>query len=136
MEATTYLNPTQEAGRDFIMRGIEGPVVMLNLLRFREVADYSANPELAPQTQISGAQAYNLYMAHTLPFLHKSGGEILFLGQGGPLLIGPTSECWDCAMLVRSKQRAVVPGLCGRSGLSVGPRGTVPRRSRIRASCL
>jgi len=35
---TAYLEPTQEAGRAFVMRGIEGEVVMLNLLRFREVA--------------------------------------------------------------------------------------------------
>ncbi len=97
----TYLNPTQEAGRDFILRGIEGEVVMLNLLRFREVADYSAHPELAPKSPISGAEAYDLYMIHTLPFLRKSGGQVLFLGEGGPFLIGPTGERWDCMMLVR-----------------------------------
>lgn len=52
---TAYLEPTQESGRDFVMRGIAGPVVMLNLLRFRAVADYSATPELAPAAPISGA---------------------------------------------------------------------------------
>jgi hypothetical protein len=36
---TRHLDPTQEAGRDFVMLGIAGPVVMLNPLRFREVAD-------------------------------------------------------------------------------------------------
>ena len=30
------------------MRGIPGAVVMLNLLRFRAIADYPATPELAP----------------------------------------------------------------------------------------
>jgi hypothetical protein len=38
---------------------IEGGLVMLNLLRFREVADYSANPELAPAAPISGAEAFD-----------------------------------------------------------------------------
>ena len=38
---------------------------------------------------------------HRLPFLTGSGGELLFLGQGGPWLIGPEAERWDCAMLVR-----------------------------------
>ena len=44
----THLEPAQEAGRDFFNRGITGPVVMLNLLRFRAIADYAATPELAP----------------------------------------------------------------------------------------
>ena len=38
---------------------IEGGLVMLNLLRFREVADYSANPELAPAAPISGAEDFD-----------------------------------------------------------------------------
>jgi len=49
-----YLEPTFEAGRDLVMRAIAGPVVMLNLLRFRAVADYSATPGLAPDAPISG----------------------------------------------------------------------------------
>jgi hypothetical protein len=85
------------------MRQITGPVVMLNLLRFREIADYSASLEIAPETPISGAAAYQLYMDHTLPFLRKSGGELIFFGKGGPFLIGPTSERWDAAMLVRQR---------------------------------
>src|SRR5579872_3219951 len=98
---TVYLDPTQDAGRAFLNRGVKGPVVMLNLLRFREVADYSANPELAPARAISGAEAYDLYVAHTLPHLAMKGGELLFLGDGGRFLIGPEEERWDRAMLVR-----------------------------------
>lgn len=96
-----YLDPTQESGRAFFMRGITGPVVMLNLLRFREVADYSAAPRLAPETPISGAEAYRRYIEHTLPHLERSGGSLLFLGKGGNFLIGPTDERWDAALLVR-----------------------------------
>ena len=97
----TYLEPTQESGRALFLRGIEGPVVMLNLLRLRDVADYSANPELAPDQPISGAEAYDRYIAHTLPHLADSGGSLLFLGEGGPFLIGPEGERWDRAMLVQ-----------------------------------
>ncbi len=101
MTTQTYLEPTQESGRALFVRGISGPVVMLNLLRFRAVADYSANPELAPASPISGEAAYRLYMAHTLPYLHASGGELLFYGKGGGFLIGPGDERWDAAMLIR-----------------------------------
>jgi hypothetical protein len=98
---TAYLEPTREAGRALLLRGLEGPMVMLNLLRFREVADYSASPALAPPAPISGAEAYDRYVAHTLPLLEASGGDLLFAGNGGAFLIGPTEERWDRAMLVR-----------------------------------
>ena len=96
-----YLMPTQDAGRKFIMRQIEGSVVMLNLIRYRKTADYSASPELAPKEAISGENAFQIYIDHTLPFLQKSGGEILFLGDGGDFLIGPANEKWDLVMLIK-----------------------------------
>jgi hypothetical protein len=98
------LEPTPEAGRAFFggeAGRTTGSVVMLNLLRFRAVADYSLTPALAPASPISGADAYARYMAHTAPHLTASGGEVLFYGQGGDFLIGPSDERWDAAMLVR-----------------------------------
>jgi hypothetical protein len=100
-EPIHYLEPTQASGRAFAARAGAGAVIMLNLLRFREVADYSAHPELAPETPIGGAAAYERYVAHTLPHLRASGGDVLFLGEGGPFLIGPPRERWDRVMLVR-----------------------------------
>ena len=97
----TYLEPTQSAARDLILRGITGPVTMLNLLRFRAQADYAATPHLAPPSPITGAQAFDRYIAHTLPFLRETGGELVFLGAGGGFLIGPADEHWDMAMMVR-----------------------------------
>ena len=102
----TYLEPTQESGRAFFTRGITGSVVMLNLLRYREVADYSATPELAPAEPITGEAAYRLYMEHTKPHLEKSGGKVLFFGRGGSFLIGPADERWDAAMLVQQSSPA------------------------------
>lgn len=96
-----YLEPTQEAGRAFLQREIAGQVVMLNLLRFRQVADYSAHPALAPAAPISGAEAFDRYVAHTLPFLRRSGGDLMLFGEGGAFLIGPPEERWDRVMLVR-----------------------------------
>jgi len=83
------------------MRQIEGSIVMLNLIRFREIADFSATPELIPTEPISGKSAYQLYIEHTLPFLTELGGEILFMGEGGAFLIGPKNERWDSVLLIR-----------------------------------
>ncbi len=95
-----YLEVSEAAGRSFVLRGITGPVVMLNLLRFRDVADYSAAPDLAPDHPITGAEAYQRYTDETAPFLAASGGKVLFAGTGGPWLIGPGDETWDYALLV------------------------------------
>ena len=45
-DGRTYLEPSGAAASAFFSRPPPGSVVMLNLLRFREVADYSASPEL------------------------------------------------------------------------------------------
>ena len=99
----TFLEPTQAAGAALFRRDIPGEIVMLNLLRFREVADYSANPDLQPDEPISGRAAYQKYIDFTLPFLTASGGGIVFLGEGGNYFIGPQDEQWDMALLIRQK---------------------------------
>jgi uncharacterized protein (DUF1330 family) len=102
----TYLEPTQESGRAFFMRGMTGRVVMLNLLRYRAFADYSATPQLAPATPVTGEAAYRLYMEHTMPYLEQSGGRLIFFGRGGGFLVGPENERWDAAMLVEQASTA------------------------------
>ncbi|WP_220272233.1 DUF1330 domain-containing protein [Sphingorhabdus pulchriflava] len=97
---------TDAAGRAFFMRNIQGPVMMLNLLRFRATADYSASPELAPDAPITGEQAFQRYIDHTKPYLAASGGKIRFLGKGGSWLIGPEDEAWDMAMLIEQESVA------------------------------
>lgn len=102
----TYLEPTQQSGRAFFMRGMTGRVVMLNLLRYRAFADYSATPQLAPASTITGEEAYRLYMEHTMPYLEQSGGRVIFFGRGGGFLVGPENERWDAAMLVEQASTA------------------------------
>ena len=47
-EKNVYIDPTDENGAALFRRQIGGEVVMLNLLRFRSVADYTGFPDLAP----------------------------------------------------------------------------------------
>lgn len=96
-----YLDPTDDSVRRPFQRRIAGPVTMVNLLRLREWADYSAFPELAPPAPITGRDAYDRYIAHTLPFLTATGGSVQFIGAGGPTLVGPDDERWDVVLLVR-----------------------------------
>ena len=96
-----HIDPTDQSAVALFRRNIEGPFVMLNLLRFREIADYSGFPRLAPSGPISGEEAYDLYVRHTIPFLIASGGSVEFFGTGGPLFVGPAEERWDAVMLIR-----------------------------------
>lgn len=105
-EQERFLDVTRQAAADLFARDIQGAVLMLNLLRFRDMADYSASPELMPENPISGKQAYQHYIDHTLPLLRESGGDLILLGHGGNFLIGPQRERWDLVMLVRQKSLA------------------------------
>jgi len=96
-----HLDPSDDGVRQLLGRNIQGRLVMLNLLRFRDFADYSAFPDLAPPEPISGSAAYDRYVRHTRPILEANGGSIEFFGTGGHYFVGPADERWDLAMLIR-----------------------------------
>lgn len=98
-----YIEVTDESGAALFASNISGEVVMLNMLRFRDIADYSEFPDLAPDSPISGQEAYQRYVAHTLPLLQAAGGSLVYSGSGGAYLIGPSDEQWDLVLLVRHK---------------------------------
>ena len=102
-DSPRYLDVRPDAVRELFARAPTGPIVMLNLIRLRTVADYASNAAAAPPGPISGRAAFDRYIEETLPLLRKSGGELLFLGNGAGFLIGPADERWDVAMLVRQK---------------------------------
>ncbi|MFZ0546721.1 MAG: hypothetical protein WAM60_14845 [Candidatus Promineifilaceae bacterium] len=95
-----YILPTQEAMQEIVFR-FDGPFVMLNLYRLREVADYSANPEFAPETPISGRELFDQYASVMDEHLAEVGAERVFLANGGSCLIGPSDERWDIIQFVR-----------------------------------
>jgi uncharacterized protein (DUF1330 family) len=100
---TNYLNPTNESAKQLFSKLIIGEVIMLNLLRFKEIADYSTFPDIAPKTPITGKEAYQIYINQTFPFLEKSGGEIMLLGKSEHFFIGPMEEKWDLVMIIKQK---------------------------------
>ena len=101
-----HIHPNPDAFAALVRNHPDGPVVMLNLLRFRAEADYSASPELAPDTPISGAAAYKRYARHATPLLTEAGSEVLWAGLASATLIGPVDERWDHVLLVRHRSVA------------------------------
>ncbi|WP_420573556.1 DUF1330 domain-containing protein [Kordia sp.] len=98
---STYIDATPDAGKDFYQNFHDkGKVVMLNLLKFRKIADYSNIEALKPESDITGEEAYQLYIENTLPELKKAGGRIIYFGKSNSFLIGPESEKWDAVLVV------------------------------------
>jgi uncharacterized protein (DUF1330 family) len=102
----TFLDVSPAQGAAFFGTPDEGEVVMLNLLRFRDRADYSLAPGLEPEGGCSGRAAYDRYMRDMAPLLEASGGEVLFSGTSAAFLIGPQDEAWDHVLLVRQASKA------------------------------
>ena len=79
-----------------------GPVVMLNLLKFRERAQYRdgrADP-------ISGREAYMRYADAMQRIVEGAGGRFLFSGDVQGLVIGAVDELWDLVGIVEYPSRA------------------------------
>ena len=68
----------------------EGPVVMLNLLKFKEG---------------SGALEYATYGAVARKLIEEGGGHVLYSGRVDQLLVGETED-WDAIALVEYPSKA------------------------------
>jgi uncharacterized protein (DUF1330 family) len=78
------------------------PVVMLNLLRFRDEAWY---PQDAPHPPCSGREAYARYGEAAFRHVRAVGGEPVLQGTPELAVIGPDGE-WDEVVVVRYPSRA------------------------------
>jgi uncharacterized protein (DUF1330 family) len=74
------------------------PVVMLNLLKFRELAEY---PTELQQEPCSGPEAFIRYGQAVAPLIEACGGEQLWQGRQAAMLIGPQDKQWHLAVLVK-----------------------------------
>ncbi|RKN78173.1 DUF1330 domain-containing protein [Ulvibacterium marinum] len=97
----TYIGPTDESQKEFYLqfKG-KGPITMLNLVKFKPIAEYSGTGMPQAKERISGKEAYAKYLELTLPVMKKAGGNIKFYGSCGDFLIGPENKGWDAVLLV------------------------------------
>jgi len=78
------------------------PIIMLNLLRYREQADYVDYPgELA----CSGKEAYQRYAVKAMACIESVGGTVCFAGAAQTVVIGPEGEQWDDVFLIQYPSR-------------------------------
>lgn len=71
--------------------------VMLNMLRFNDVATYQPTDPEYSQPRISGREAYLRYFMQNRP--NSAPGGIIFEGSHVQMLIAPPNERWDLIFL-------------------------------------
>jgi uncharacterized protein (DUF1330 family) len=84
--------PTESQLQELASMPADEPVVMLNLLRFKDQAS-------APDEGMTGQEAYERYGLEAAPFLTKVGGRMLNGAVARQVVIGPEGE-WDMVLLV------------------------------------
>ncbi len=91
MEVRNSVYPSEEQMHGFLQPGPEGPIYMVNLLKFKDLAAYEDGRE----TQLSGKEAYQLYGAGVSQLLKEFGGGVVFSGEVNRLMLGEVEDLWD-----------------------------------------
>ena len=85
------------------------PVIMINLLRFRDRADYGQRSDVSP---CSGREAYyGRYAPVSSPLVQADGAKIFWLGRVLAGVISPPDERWDDVLLVQYPSFSVLQKL-------------------------
>ena len=95
MEVHNKLEPSEEQIQGFLDPNAKGPICMVNLLKFRDRAEYADGRE----TQLTGFEAYALYSEGVVHCLKAVGGYIGFNGPVERLMLGEVEDMWDLVAL-------------------------------------
>ncbi len=101
MKVNNKVTPTEEQIKGFFEPGAEGPIYMLNLLKFKDNAEYPDGQE----TDLSGAEAYALYGAEVSKILINLGGGGMFNAKVERLMLGEVEDLWDMVAIAMYPSR-------------------------------
>ena len=91
MEVINRVIPNEDQIKGFLEPGPDGPIYMVNLLRFKDKAEYADGRE----TDLTGEQAYALYGQEVLKLLPTFGGGGMFNVSVERLMLGEVEDLWD-----------------------------------------
>ncbi|WP_343575118.1 DUF1330 domain-containing protein [Mycobacterium sp.] len=140
MDVENHVYPPRSRVEALLADGSADRVVMLNLLKFREKAEYADGRA----GDLSGREAYDLYGVAMQAIVQNNGGRVLFGGDIASAVIGEVGEMWDTCVLVEYPSAAAfatlvtspevmaasvhrVAGLKGQLLLRLTQRDTIPR---------
>lgn len=95
-----HIKPTREQIKRLAESADDGPVVMLNLLRFAKSASGEGTG--------SGADSYETYGDKMRDIMASRGIKLLWRGRGDQVIIGDDEgDAWDMVLLVEYPSRKV-----------------------------
>ena len=104
MEVHNAVTPTAEQIEEFLAPDAAGPIFMVNLLKFKERAEYEDGRE----TPLSGREAYALYAAEVAKVITEVGGKLIFGANVERLMLGEVEELWDQVAIAMYPSRAAM----------------------------
>lgn len=90
------VDPTGADLKRYLAEDPGGPVVMLNLLRFK--------PD-------GGRESYARYSAALADYLPGIGARVIYMGDTSTALVAPDAHDWDAVLLVEYPSRAAFSGM-------------------------
>ena len=104
MKVANAVFPGPEQAAAFFGAPEDGPFVMVNLLKFKDRADYADGSDAG----VSGREAYARYGAAVQACLAAVGGKALYAGAVTELMLGEVDELWDMVALAQYPSRAAM----------------------------
>lgn len=102
---SVYPNDTQLQG--FNDPGPDGPIYMVNLLKFKAQAVYPDGRD----SDLTGEQAYAIYADGVTSLLAGLGGSLAFAADVERLMLGEVEELWDKVAIAMYPSRAAMLGM-------------------------
>jgi uncharacterized protein (DUF1330 family) len=91
------IRPNVDQFQALVQAPDDGPVVMLNLLKFKARTDDGGS---------SGSDEYRKYGDAAVEMIEARGGKVVWAGRAEQVLIGDPAEAWDTVLLVQYPSRA------------------------------
>ncbi len=105
MEVVNEVMPTSQKRIEEMMQpGPDGPIYMVNLLKFKDKAEYEDGRE----TDLTGFEAYQLYGRAVSRIIQDYGGEIQFAADVTFLSLGQVEELWDEIAIAKYPNRGAL----------------------------
>ncbi|MFL2754060.1 MAG: DUF1330 domain-containing protein [Gammaproteobacteria bacterium] len=91
MKVKNKVMPNEEQLKGFLEEGHDEPIFMVNLLKFKDKAEYPDKRE----NNLTGKEAYAIYGKEVVEHLEKVGGKPIFGGEVTRLMLGEVEDLWD-----------------------------------------
>lgn len=113
MKVENAVIPNEEQIKGFFEEDSKGPIYMINLLKFKEKAEYDDGRE----TSLSGKEAYGLYGAGVSKLLVKHGGGAMFSAEVARLMLGDVEDLWDSVAIAVYPSRQAMMAMMQDPGM-------------------